>query len=96
MAINNEKKYDIFFSMNKLQIVHLHIYKVLTEIKKMLFDLKTLLTNSKDKESWYSNKVFLCDLLGMVQGCLLYQLFTKMQYLLLLPDFPLSMFMMKK
>lgn len=24
----------------------------------MLFDLKTLSTNSKDKESWYSNKVF--------------------------------------
>lgn len=65
------KKKDIF-SMNKLQnILSPHWNK-----KKMLFDLKTLWTNLKDKESRYSNKVFLCDLLGMVQGCLLYQLFT--------------------
>lgn len=48
-----KKKNDIFFRW-----ISYKIYKVLTEIKKKMFDLKTLLTNSKDKESRYSNKVF--------------------------------------
>lgn len=45
--------------MTFFQWISYKIYKVLTEIKKkLLFDLKTLLTNLKDKESRYSNKVF--------------------------------------
>lgn len=48
-----KKKYDIFFD----ELVTKYI-KSLLKLKKKMFDLKTLLTNSKDKESRYSNKVF--------------------------------------